>query len=280
MPFLYRLVICTALLFTASQASRIAESRIANVIDEAKGVKIPQSVDSEECIILFPPPKGCYSTGTNAADMKKCPETCEGVAVKEMLEPTIEHDALHHIDIDKVERGHQPKVNAGVAEWSSVHEHLKKAPKKNLELKVGSKLLYRKSTEDAAVSVTLLKVHDDDPPYYTIRMPDGKEKQTIREKLEVQDADFQSVKLSKALPVHHETTESRPDYRSKLTSHVKPSEHTVQPVATNVDMPPICKQLQATNDKRAAEGKPKKKCNGVQRNLCDAKKPGFCAEFD
>lgn len=50
--------------------------------------------------------------------------------------------------------------------------------------KAGTMLLYQKSEETEELPVTLVKVHyDDHPPYYTIRMPDGREKQTIRSKL-------------------------------------------------------------------------------------------------
>mmetsp|Transcript_64650 Transcript_64650/g.102513 ORF Transcript_64650/g.102513 Transcript_64650/m.102513 type:complete len:213 (-) Transcript_64650:31-669(-) len=106
MPFLYRLVICTALLFTASQASRIAESRIANAInseDEAEGVKIPQSVDPPDCETLFPPPVNCFSNGHNDKDIEYCPVLCKSVEKKKK-----EETKIHHAQLREVERGHQP----------------------------------------------------------------------------------------------------------------------------------------------------------------------------
>ena len=48
------------------------------------------------------------------------------------------------------------------------------------DLKIGQKLKYLPTDEQ----VTLLKVHYDDTiPYYTIKMPDNREKQTTKDRL-------------------------------------------------------------------------------------------------
>mmetsp|Transcript_90042 Transcript_90042/g.141097 ORF Transcript_90042/g.141097 Transcript_90042/m.141097 type:complete len:205 (-) Transcript_90042:116-730(-) len=147
MPFLYRLVICTALLFTASQASRIAESRIANAInseDEAEGVKIPQSVDPDACASLFPPPVNCFSNGLNDMDIDKCPVLCKLVEKKKKEETKIPHVKLQHYEL--VERGHEPaKVNAPVQEWS--RNPLKESPKVVKREEVDTRPVYARPTK-------------------------------------------------------------------------------------------------------------------------------------
>jgi hypothetical protein len=46
----------------------------------------------------------------------------------------------------------------------------------------GEKVIYNKDGQK--FEATILKVHDDDEPYYTIRLSDGTEKQTVEHKLE------------------------------------------------------------------------------------------------
>jgi hypothetical protein len=254
MPFLYRFAICTALLFTTSQASRIAESRIASVInsaDEAEGAMIAQSEDPEECVRLFPPPKGCYATLTNAADMAKCPETCAGIEPKVMEEQHIVHGVQNHVKT--VERGHIPAtVNAGSL---SSRDNLRQAK--------------------VTVPQDLLKANTD-PTWKDMKLNPAT---PVHHLQEVHVPEFQT-KLGQLTPtetVHHDSSETLPGWASKARQRRTISEHTVAPVETNVALPAICKQLKDTNDKKEKQGKPKKKCNSLLRNTCPE---AFCAQFD
>ena len=61
------------------------------------------------------------------------------------------------------------------------YNNLLKEIKSPKHWKVGDKLLYKKTNE----IVELVKIHYDDiNPYYTIKMPDNREKQTVEKLLE------------------------------------------------------------------------------------------------
>ena len=69
-------------------------------------------------------------------------------------------------------------------EYKKKYYILKKKLEKNKnnikDLKIGDILIYKPTNE----KVTLLKIHYDDiTPYYTIEMPDDREKQTVLDKL-------------------------------------------------------------------------------------------------
>ena len=66
--------------------------------------------------------------------------------------------------------------------YNILKKKLEKRKNKNItkDLKVGDILIYKPTNE----KVTLLKIHYDDiTPYYTIKMPDDREKQTVLDKL-------------------------------------------------------------------------------------------------
>ena len=51
-------------------------------------------------------------------------------------------------------------------------------------LEQGLECTYTDAQSGQTCTVTILKVHHDDPPpYYSIRMPDGNERETVRERL-------------------------------------------------------------------------------------------------
>lgn len=59
------------------------------------------------------------------------------------------------------------------------------------QFQLGTDVFYQKHSGTKAEQVTLIKIHyEDDPPYYTIRMPDGREKQTVREYLAMSIEEF------------------------------------------------------------------------------------------
>jgi hypothetical protein len=278
MPLLYRFAICTALLFTTSQASRIAESRIASVInsaDEAEGAMIAQSEDPEECVRLFPPPKGCYATLTNAADMAKCPETCAGIEPKVMEEQHIVHGEQNHVET--VERGHIPAtVNAGSLYSRDNLRQAKVTVPQDL-LKANTDPTWKDMKLNPATPVHhLQEVH---VPEFQTKLGQLTPTETVHHDSSVHVPEFQT-KLGQLTPtetVHHDSSETLPGWASKARQRRTISEHTVAPVETNVALPAICKQLKDTNDKKEKQGKPKKKCNSLLRNTCPE---AFCAQFD
>ena len=51
-------------------------------------------------------------------------------------------------------------------------------------LEKGSVVLYEDKQSGKVLEVTVMKVHyDDTPPYYSIRLPSGQERETVRERL-------------------------------------------------------------------------------------------------
>ena len=60
------------------------------------------------------------------------------------------------------------------------------APRFEDALAVGTRCWYPSSQDGSRLLVEVLKVYyDDPPPYYSIRMPNGSERDTVREKLVV-----------------------------------------------------------------------------------------------
>jgi hypothetical protein len=90
------------------------------------------------------------------------------------------------IDFERCEseEGESSQNAQEVEAFIKANEHLLQGMAEEKPIQAGTEVLYQKSLAAAAVKVTLLKVHyEDDPPYYTIRMPDGREVQTLRGKL-------------------------------------------------------------------------------------------------